>query len=82
MNATSITAAYGPLTQPQYTLMARIAGGEDVRFYSPGVRPQTALRLMERRILDCEAATCRLSLRPPRDSLPRGSRKTWPRDVR
>lgn len=82
MAATSITAVYGPLTQPQYGLIARVHSGEDVRFYSPGVRPQTAYRLMERRIIDCEAATCRLVLLPPKGVLPRGVRRSWPGDAR
>lgn len=61
----SLRDAYGSLTRSQNALVARVRSGEDVRFNSPGVRPMTALSLMDRRVLDCQATTCRFVLLPP-----------------
>jgi hypothetical protein len=67
--ATSLTALYGRLTQPQYKLLARIRNGEDVRAYSDGVHHSTLYRLLERRVLACAATTCKLTLIPPANAV-------------
>lgn len=60
----SISAAFGRLPPAQYRIVARILGGEDVRYYSHGIHHTTALALMRKGIVDCQAATCRLVLTP------------------
>lgn len=71
MAATSVTAEYGRLTAAQYKLVARVRNGEGVRYYSAGVHHTVALSLMGRRILACEAATCRFRLLPADQAIPR-----------
>jgi hypothetical protein len=65
----SISAAYGKLQPAQYQIVARLLNGEDVRYYSKGVNPTSALSLMSRRVIDCEGATCRLRLLPPEQAV-------------
>lgn len=73
----SITAAYGRLTPSQYQLVAKVSNGADVRYYHPGINHTVARSLMERRILDCEATTCRFRLLPAEQAVvkPLGKRR-------
>ncbi len=62
---TSLTAAFPGrrFARGQWNLLARLWNGEDVRAWA--CHPTTVLTLLERGVIDCAAATCRLTLLLP-----------------